>query len=221
MAGFELDHLSIFTTAGAPEAAGLEAFGLRRRGGVTRHGDFGTASTSFFFENTYLELFWSDDAALTARSVRAAGLDVEARMQWRATGLAPFGVMLRPTDEAAPLPFAATALRAGWMPGEVLLRFASGGPAEPYYAVIPRPLWYPSFRHNLPPVEHPLGVRTLTRAEITVTNPALSDLAALVNTVAPLRLVPGEAPLMTLTFDAGAQGGVLDARPALPLVIRY
>lgn len=39
MAPFELDHLAIFTGVDAPEAIALEALGLQRRAGVTRHGD--------------------------------------------------------------------------------------------------------------------------------------------------------------------------------------
>jgi uncharacterized protein YndB with AHSA1/START domain len=96
---FRLDHPSIFTALDAPEAAALEALGLQRLGGVTQHGNFGTASTSFFFSNIYLELFWSYDSAQTARSVKAAGIDVEARMRWRETGTAPFGVILSPRSD--------------------------------------------------------------------------------------------------------------------------
>lgn len=223
-----LDHVSIFTTVDAPEAVALEALGLQRLGSVTRHGNsstgpgqgFGTASTSFFFANAYLELFWSYDPAQTERSVKAAGLDVDARMRWRQTGAAPFGVMLRPSDEAAPLPFATTSLRADWMPGEVLLRFAGQESAEPYYAVIPRPLWYSTFRGNLPEPAHPLGVKTLTGVHIAVTGGALSDTARLLNDAGLVTIETGAEPLMTLTLDGGRQGRRLDVRPILPLVLK-
>lgn len=66
-------------------------------------------------------------------------------MRRRETGAAPFGVMLCPTDEGIALPFAGMRLRADWMPGEVLLRFAGAESAEPYCAVIPRPLGYSRF----------------------------------------------------------------------------
>lgn len=218
MSLLQLDHLSIFTALDAPEAATLEALGLQRLGGVTKHGNFGTASTSFFFSNMYLELFWSHDAEQTARSVKAAGIDVEARMNWRKTSTAPFGVML--ATEAEP-PFATTSLRADWMPGEVLLRFAGQESAEPYYAVIPQPLWYSTFRGNLPEPHHPLGIKTLTHAHITVTGEALSDKAQLLNTAGLLTIEHGPEPLMTLTFDNGAQGKTIDVRPTLPLVLQY
>jgi hypothetical protein len=220
MTAFTLDHLSIFTALDAPEAATLEALGLQRLGGVTQHGNFGTASTSFFFSNAYLELFWSYDSAQTARSVMAAGIDVEARMRWRETGTAPFGVMLCPTDEGAALPFATTSLRADWMPGEVLLRFAGAESTEPYYAVIPRPLWYSTFRGNLPAPQHPLGVKTLTHVHIAVSGETLSDKARLLNAEKLLTIETGPAPLLTLVFDHGAQGRTLDVRPALPLVLK-
>ena len=220
MTAFTLDHLSIFTALDAPEAATLEALGLQRLGGVTQHGDFGTASTSFFFSNVYLELFWSYDAEQTARSVKAAGIDVQARMRWRETGTAPFGVMLCPADEDGALPFATTQLRASWMPGEVLLRFAGEASAEPYYAVLPRPLWYSTFRANLPPPQHRLGVKALTYARIAVAAGTLSDTARLLNAEKLLRIETGPEPLMTLTFDHGAQGRTIDVRPILPLVLK-
>lgn len=218
MSQLQLDHLSIFTTLDAPEAAALEALGLQRLGGVTKHGNFGTASTSFFFSNVYLELFWSYNTEQTAQSVKAAGIDVEARMKWRKTGTAPFGVMLQAEGEP---PFATTRLRADWMPGEVLLRFAGEESAEPYYAVIPQPLWYSTFRGNLPEPEHPLGLKTLTQVHITVTGETLSDKARLLNAAGLLTIEHGPEPLMTLTFDNGAQDKTLDVRPTLPLVLKF
>lgn len=213
----KIDHFSIFTALDAPEAATLEALGLQRLGGVTTHGNFGTASTSFFFSNVYLELFWSYNAEQTTQSVKAAGIDVEARMNWRKTGTAPFGVMLQVEGEP---PFATTSLRADWMPGEVLLRFAGQESVEPYYAAIPQSLWYSTFRGNLPEPQHPLGIKTLTHAHIAVTGQTLSDKALLLNAGDLLTIDYGPEPLMTLTFDNGTQGKTLDVRPTLPLILK-
>ncbi len=215
-----LDHVSIFTAVDAPEAAALTAAGLRGRGGVTRHGDFGTASTSFFFENAYLELFWAHDPAQTERSVKPAGIDVPARMAWRVNHTAPFGIMLRRRTPEAAVPFATQRLRAGWMPGEVWLEFAGQVAAEPYYAVVPEALAYGSFRNTFPDVSHPLGVRALTQVQLTVAAAGLSSTARLLSEAGLAALTPGPEPLMTLTFDGGVQGRTIDLRPTLPLVLK-
>ena len=83
----ELDHIVIFGVD-APEAQALEALGLTGFGGTTRHGDLGTASTSFFFENAYLELLWVSDEAAARK---ALPLDFGLRMTWRESGIVPFG----------------------------------------------------------------------------------------------------------------------------------
>jgi Rho-binding antiterminator len=54
---FELDHLFICTTIGAPEADRLVAFGLTE-GTPNVHPGQGTANRRFFFHNFMLELLW-------------------------------------------------------------------------------------------------------------------------------------------------------------------
>ena len=216
----ELDHIVIFTAVDAPEAEALEPY-LQGFGGVTKHGDLGTASTSFFFSNAYLELFWAHDDAAIERNIPALGHDSRKRMNWRTTGCSPFSLALRRRADAdRPLPFPATALPASWMPGDIAIEFMTPSEAEPVCPVIPVPLQYPSWRQNIPEQNHPLGVRTLTDIHIAVVVSSLSPLATALEEAGLATIEPGPAPLITLTFDGGAQGKQVDVRPILPLVLK-
>jgi hypothetical protein len=105
------------------------------------------------------------------------------------------------------------------MPGDVAVEFAAEAPAEPYYGVVSEALAFPSFRANIPDLTHPFGVKELTSVTIAVTG-ELSAIAQLLTRegIATLELGPG--PLVTLTFDGGALGRVVDVRPALPLILK-
>jgi hypothetical protein len=218
--GLELDHVVIFTAKDAPEAAALAPH-LQGFGGVTVHGELGSASTSFFFTSMYLELLWATDPAACARNFLPLGLDINARMRWRETGGSPFGLMLRQKPgEAEPIPFATKTLHATWMPGDVRVQFSGERLAEPYYGVVPEPLGFPSFRANIPALPHPCGARVLTGVHLSMTD-APSEIARLVSDAGLATVERGPEPLMTLTFDDGAQGQSMDVRPTLPLVLKF
>jgi hypothetical protein len=218
----ELDHVVVFVSVNAPEAKTLEALGLKGFGGTTLHGNLGTASTSFFFENTYLELFWVHDEAAATKALAPVGFDMHARINWREAGVSPFGLMLRRRlDSVAPLPFSTRRLKAEWMPGDVFLDFAADNSAEPYYGVAPESLTYTSFRSNIPNLPHPLGVRRLTQVRITVQSDVLSPIAQLLTVNGLATIEAGASPLLELIFDDGAEGKTVDIRPALPLVLTY
>ena len=214
----ELDHVVMFAGVDAPEAQTLEALGLTGFGGTTLHGDLGTASTSFFFENTYLELLWVHDPAAAARTFLPLDFDLQARTTWRTTGAVPFGIMLRRRAGATePIPFPTRQLKAAWMPGEVVIHFAAGNLGEPYYGVVPPDLAYPAFQPTIPPLRHKLGVKQLTGIKFTLPAGEYSLLAALLEANGVADFVVGAAPYLALEFDGGAQGQVVDAGDVLPL----
>ena len=218
----ELDHVVVFTHVNAPEAQTLESLGLRGFGGTTRHGNLGTSSTSFFFEQHYLELFWIHDEPAAQNALAPLGFDLDARVAWRGTSASPFGLMFRWLPGASgPLPFPTRQLRAEWMPGEVFVDFAAEVSAEPYYGVVPGDLSYLSFKSNIAEPAHIQGIKQLNRVWITVTSDALSPIARLLSTNGLVSLQSGASPLMELTFDTGVQGKTLDIRPTLPLVLTY
>ncbi len=214
----ELDHVVMFAGADAPEAQTLAALGLTGFGGTTLHGDLGTASTSFFFANTYLELLWVCDTVVAAKTFLPLDFDLQARTNWRTTGAVPFGIMLRRRVGATePVPFPTRKLRAAWMPGDVELRFAAGNLGEPYYGVVPPDLAYTAFQRTIPALPHKLGVKRLTGIKFTLPAGEYSLLAAVLAANGVAGFVTGPAPCLELEFDGGAQGRAVDAGDVLPL----
>jgi hypothetical protein len=219
----ELDHLTLFTATDAPEADALRQIGLADFGGVTQHDGLGTASLSFFFANLlYLELFWVTDAELARQMLEPLSMDVNARMNWRATGAVPFGLMLRRRVAGSnePPPFPTRPMRAPWMPEGTFVGFSGEVAGEPYYGVVPEALSFRGFRANIQDVPHPLGVQNLTAVSVTLPSATLSPIAQLLNQHQIVALTSGPEPLMVLTFDEGQQGQTMDMRPTLPLVLK-
>jgi hypothetical protein len=224
MSNLEFDHVVLFVTKDAPEAQAVEAAGLKGFGGVTRHGEMGTASTAFFFGNlTYLELFWLDDEAKVDRALGSLGLNMAPRMHWREQGAAPFGLMLRSTvaGETPQVPFPTKIMEASWMPPGIQVRFNGETLHEPYYGVVPEPLSYRGFRQNIEDVVHPLGVKNLSRATFTLPTADRSNIAKVVKETGLVRFEDGPTYLLTLTFDGGQQGKEVDLQPTLPLKVIY
>jgi hypothetical protein len=214
----ELDHVVVFSAANAPEARVLEALGLVGYGGVTRHGSLGTASTAFFFENTYLELLWVEDEAAARAIFLPVGFDLGVRAAWAQSGAAPFGLMLRRVAGASgPILFPTRGIKAGWMPGDVTVEFQASALTEPYYGVVPAALAFPSFQANIPDLPHPLGISRLSGLKLAGPGETLSPAGALLQAGGLADFVHGAAPLMELTFDEGRQGIIIDVRPTLPL----
>jgi hypothetical protein len=216
----ECDHIVIFAGVDAPEAKTLEALGLQGFGGITVHGGMGTASTAFFFQNSYLELLWVQDEALAGQKFGAAGFDLSAHARWRETGASPFSLALRRRPGAAgPLPFPTQRVTAEWMPPGTAIEVLEDNPSEPSCLVIPDILTFPSFRANIPDLPHPLGMQKLTGIKITVQGDKLTPQAQLLSQSDVVTLETGSSSLMELTFDDGLQGKSVDVRPTLPLVL--
>lgn len=162
------------------------------------------------------------DETQLAAHLNALGHDPRERMNWRTTGASPFSLALRRrVDADSPLPFPATSLHAGWMPGDIYLHFMFTGPAEPVCPVIPTSLQYATWRHNIPEQTHPLRVKALTGVHIAVTPESPSPLCQWLTQSGLVTIEHGSKPLMTLTFDNGAQGNTVAVRPTLPLVLRF
>lgn len=224
MSNFELDHVVVFASVDGPEARAVEAAGLQGYGGVTQHGSLGTASTSFFFANVrYLELFWVHDPGAAKHHLDPLSLNVGDRMAWRATGAAPFGLMLRRRQAGStePAPFPCHALSADWMPPGTIVEFNGETAGEPYYGVVPEALSFRGYRANIPDLPHPLGVKELTGVSVGLTAADRSAIARLLEQDGLARFETGAEMLLTLTFDGGARGQAVDLQPALPVRLAY
>ena len=63
---FEVDHVWIVVSPGAPERSALERLGLIVAPGINEHTGQGTASVTFELTNAFIELVWVDPAARMA-----------------------------------------------------------------------------------------------------------------------------------------------------------
>lgn len=231
----ERDHIFVWVSPGAPEAAALQKLGLHTDGRVHKHAGQGTSSVGFFFENAYLELIWVDEPEVARRKSQELGTDMLARAAWRQTGASPFGLGLhRLAAGGGDLPFPTKMYRADWMEAGTFISVAesSADPREPFYFVVPDYLAVlpaerlkqlldsrPEYRKNF---THPLGLRRLTGVKIISNQPGkFSETTSLISKNGVAVVERGKSPRAELTFDGGARGKSLDVRPTLPLILKY
>ncbi|MEM7796912.1 MAG: VOC family protein [Cyanobacteria bacterium P01_C01_bin.118] len=209
---FELDHVFILTSVGAPEAEKLVEFGLVE-GPPNTHPGQGTANRRFFFKNMMLELLWVADAAESQTS--------DLSVLWRRDqqpGASPFGICLRPAadtpTEQTPFP--------GW-------RYTPSYLPEPWYIwvgenseALTEPfmfyLYFAQLKDNSPDGGHGHGLQTVTRLTIFGCDRNASQ--TIVSTLAEtdgIEFRPAPDSLMELGFNDETQGQTMDFRPHLPL----
>src|SRR5262245_44866641 len=112
---FEIDHIFICTSVGAPEAERLAAFGLTE-GKPNTHPGQGTVCRRFFFENAYLELLWVH-TPIEAQFEASRTTWLWERWSERAGWACPFGICVRPADpHVSELPFAMWDYRPPYLP---------------------------------------------------------------------------------------------------------
>jgi hypothetical protein len=141
-------------------------------------------------------------------------------------GSPPFGIGLRRLEgSAASLPFEAHAFHWDWLPPDTQLHVArrDAASSEPLFLVVPDSIAYRGHNLSVPSEmkSHPLGIKRLTALRVTSPSPETSATARLLSANTIVRVESGPASGLELTFDGGAQGQVINVRPALPLVIRY
>jgi hypothetical protein len=231
----ERDHIFIWVSPGAPEAATLQKLGLYTDGRVHKHVGQGTSSIVFLFENAYLELIWVDEPEVARQKSQEMGTDLLARVAWRQTGASPFGIGLhRLAAGGSDLPFPTKMYWAEWMEAGTFISIAesSANLGEPFYFVVPDYLAVPpaerlkqlldnqpEYRKNF---THSLGLRRLTGLKIISNQPGkFSETTSLISKNGVAVVKRGKSPHAELTFDGNAQGKALDVRPALPLILKY
>ena len=222
----ELDHVFLCTSAEAPEAACLTAFGLTE-GTPNAHPGQGTACRRFFFRNAYLELLWVRSPA-EAQSETTRPMRLWERWKGKDEGTCPFGVGFRPvTEDNEKPPFAIWEYRPAYLPEPLSIQVGVNSEVltEPLLFFLPfalrrRPDTQAGAR--LQPLEHACGFREISRVELVIldTESQSPELRSLVEG-GLVRVSKGVKPLMTLGLDGEAQGKSADFRPALPLMFHW
>ncbi len=238
--GYQIYYLFAFSSVGRQIVPFLRKLGLNCTE-PTKNPAHGTVSTLIFFENVYLELFWSEETSHLAQSDMLREFNFLARVNWLETGASPFGFGLSyPTDNdnflASTVEAMGTDERSTF---EQLLPFCSinlSNPEEPICYLVPD---YEAKGNRLNRVlataeqimNPSLEMRKLTHVKLRVIRDQLS-LLALPNRVLATPLVSLGAqnlvdieykkhPLLELTFDDGNQKRFVDLRPLIPIVLRF
>lgn len=213
---FELDHVFVASTPGAPEMGLLIAAGFAE-GPPSHHPGQGTASRRVFFAGIYLELIWVDDpAACRAPGVRGTRLAERADPRSEAC---PFGLGLRSAVDPVPdPPFPTWPYRPAYLTGDRALAVGrnSDNLGEPLLFVLPgaREAWWEVPRHGN-------GARRVTGVGLAGAPARPSkEMEALLD-LGLVSLDEGPGPLLRIELDHGEQGGALDLRPALPVALRW
>jgi hypothetical protein len=223
----EFDHLFIFTDLGAPEADQLVAFGLIE-GSSNTHSGQGTANRRFFFHNAMLELLWVHNPA-EVRSEVIRRTRLWERWDGRDSPLkntCPIGIGFRPAESSKEsTAFPSWDYRPPYLPETLSISVATNNEilSEPWLFQIPfggRPDRLPPEKAQ--PLNHPDGLREITRVEIispVATSPSLA-LQAVIDSH-QIQLQHGTDYYVELGFDEEKQGQRTDFRPRLPLIMRW
>ena len=231
---FEVDHVWIVVSPGAPQRAAFEQLGLKAAPGVNQHAGQGTDSITFEFKNAFLELLWVDAAVPVAPGNEAAVRKFTRRQRWATSGGCPFGIALHRTASAADsLPFESWPLHQPWMPPGVSYAMLTprADSLSPALWVVPRssavkdlddPAATPVDSIRATALRQPGYMRKLTRVRLVCPpgyqpTDAMSRLAR--EGVFELRQERGW--LLILTFNGGVRRRTRDLRPELPVLVRY
>lgn len=220
---FELDHVLILVSEGAPEADLLIAFGLSE-GSPNVHPGQGTANRRFFFHNMMLELAYvcNPDEAQSALT-RPTGL--WDHWQYKNQSASPFGIILRPAtgQHHKKYPFKGWPYKPQYLPAHLSFWVGdnSGKLEEPL-------LFYinfggrPDARKPSQPLDHKPGFQEVTAINIRMPGLAqASDTLKSLTKVKDITLTEGKQHVMEIGFDGEKSGKSKDFQPHLPLVFRW
>lgn len=214
---FELDHLFICASPGAPEAEKLIQFGLRE-GEPNEHPGQGTACRRFSFANAMIELLWVNDAG-EAQSAKTRDTLLWERWLHRQSTASPFGICVRrvnPDDKGSP--FAAWEYRPAYLPSDLSMQIGGAGIEEPMWVHL-------SFMRRAQREEwftgHPIGVREITGLTLTTPWQFRSDASQKLIESGVLAMQIGMESLLEVELDGHIRGEHADFRPDLPLAFRF
>jgi hypothetical protein len=218
----EPDHLYIWVSEGAPEGAALRELGILQYPDTVDNGE-GVEQITFQLENVFLELLWVSDEELFLEHWASWHPAHVERSNWRTTGASPFALAFHrvdPDDERIPPPFQVDSWwdSAGGYVSDVTAMMPFLMLMGPRYAM-PDPSWLTEEGRAL--ADNPAGIRSLTSWTLGTPQPLSNDGIDFLVDQEVLSVRPSGQHVLELTFDDGRQGRTFDARPRLPLVIRY
>lgn len=210
----ELDHLFICSQINAPEIKQLLDFGLAE-GRSNIHPGQGTVNRCIFFENFMLELLFAiNEREISSPIIKPTHL--RERCNYHQTGYSPFGVAFRRTEIDSELPFETWAYKPPYLPDNLQIDIAKHtAPHEPL-------LFVPPFKKvQDQPINHPVGIRKVTKIKITIpSSQSFSEaIAHIHDALGAVEFISGTDNLVEIEFDYANGSQQQDFRPLLPLRI--
>ncbi len=206
---FELDHIFILTSPGAPEADGLSSH--LTEGAPNTHPGQGTSCRRFFFNTNYLELLYVDNPT-DAQSDLTRPTHLYPRWLNR-NATCPFGLILRPTSSTSITPpFPTFQYNPTYLPPNLSLHIATNAADfnEPLFTYLP-------IHRTAPPV---VSAPRLSAATFHGPWPALpSPVFAKVSKLSNVKFLHASTFYLELAFD-NCEFRAEDLRPNLPLILR-
>ena len=217
--GFELDHVFVMSSVGAPEGEELLRAGVPE-GPPNTHPGQGTACRRFVLGNAYIELLWvRDENEARSEDVRRTGL--WERWAGRFGDACPFGVVLRPSGEDQSPPFDTWEYRPSYLPSPLAIHVARGTPlTEPAFFYLP----FVRRGGRFGATDKPADERTPAIAHVTMSGPRRATSGPALAVAAGGWLTfegSGHAHTMTLVLDGGRREDLVDLRPGLPAVLQW
>ncbi|MEM9274641.1 MAG: hypothetical protein AAGA80_17010 [Cyanobacteria bacterium P01_F01_bin.143] len=225
----DIDRLFLCVANGLEAISILQEFGLCFSNTVIKSSSQNTSSQVCFFKNIYLEILWPENIQQQIDTE----INFSARANWQYTKASPFGIGLRikrpylqSDNELIKQYFIRDLIIDEYL---YYFRANQNNILEPFIFILPDYLEYNQMlAQNISSqnryTSHPLGVKNVTDITIQFQDgrrrcSKIIDVLNNDNNI--FDIVRASEPLLELTFDHGRQNKQLDARPTLPLIIKY
>jgi len=209
---FEVDHVFVTASKGAPEAAELVSAGFAE-GPANEHPGQGTACRRFFFENAYLELIWLESATEASSQVVArTGLRERAAAE---SGVSHVGICFRARDPSQRPPVETWPYSPPCLPEGMAIPIGANSSElnEPLLFFLPL-----GVEARKPEGCHPNGTRRISRVQLTLPHrlDVSPELAWLTDSeIVEVELAETES--VSLVLDEGTAGDSVALDLAAPL----
>ena len=220
---YEIDHIFIMASKGAPEAQLLIDFGLTE--GPNRiHKGQGTQNRCFFFNNVMVELLWVYDEQ-DAQNKITTPTTLWPRWNLRNSDASAFGLCLRSNDKNNNIaPFKSWKYQPDLFPKPMYVSIAESvvNLKEPF--IFFSPMGHRSDTSDYSSEserQHKIGFKVLT--EISLNKPD-EDSSDAFDALLQYNIIAINSELndkIELQFDGNCKGNVKDFTPDLPIIIRW
>ena len=165
-----------------------------------------------------IELLWVDDAE-EAQSECSRRTQLWERWSGREDKASPFGICVRPVDsQNTESPFPAWQYRPSYLPDPLVMHLGEAGVEEPLWVHLG---FIRRFDREQRFVEHPIGLREITKLTLTTPVPLRSTASQSMVENGILSSQNGPKSLLEIEFDDSMRKGSMDFRPHLPVVFQF